>query len=61
MKSLYDQLSEVEMIAVASLIGFCDAPAGFKNVLRDIPAFKDSFTIGDAARAYLAQVAAMIG
>lgn len=57
MNSLYDQLAVTELKSVAILIGFDSLSSGFRNNLREIEALPKPFTIGDAARAYVAHVA----
>lgn len=56
MTHLFEQLTTDEADAVAGLLGFNAASAGFRNNLRDIPGLAKPFTIGDATRAYLAHL-----
>lgn len=49
-----EQLTEIELGAVAGLIGFNAPSAGFRNYLREMPPLTlSALTIGDFARAYL--------
>lgn len=52
MKTLFEQLGEVQRSALAGLIGAEDC-APFRNHLREMTALEDGFSLGDAARAYL--------
>lgn len=52
MSSLYDQLDETELSAVATLIGAKGNNAGFRIHMRDIEALPEPFTMGQAAVAY---------
>lgn len=53
-KTLFDQLGEIDRGTVASLCNTTGYHHGFQNMLREIPALAEPFTIGDAARAYVA-------
>lgn len=53
MKCLLEQLSNVELEAVAMLVGVDTVGSSFRNYMREVPALDDGFTMGDAARAYL--------
>jgi hypothetical protein len=56
--SVYVQMSQASMEAVAIMLGFCidettTTAAGFYNTLREIPPLPAGFTIGDVLNAYL--------
>lgn len=60
-RNLLDQLGIQQRQAMALILGFSsntvdNGACGFRNVLRDIPALPDGFTIGDAMRAYMAAI-----
>ena len=55
-RNLFDQLSQPGIEAAAGLLGFDKSSAGFRNYLRELPAFDGDFTIGDVVRAYLAHL-----
>lgn len=52
MSSLYDQLDETELSAVATLVGAKSNNAGFRIHMRAIDALPEPFTMGQAAVAY---------
>lgn len=58
-RNLFEELTTVQTHAIASLLGFNLTGAdkkvytGFRNRLRDIPAFNRTFTIGEALDKYL--------
>ena len=61
-KSLFDQLPDLDRRCVATLL--CTDPdnAGFRNLLRDIPALEGkNLTLGDFARAVHRQMGKSIG
>lgn len=54
--SAHDQTTPASRSAAAVLVGMPsgdDAPAGFKNALRDMPMLPEGFTVGDLAIAFL--------
>lgn len=53
-KSLFDQLSQVNRNLVAAVCNTTGDNSGFRTMLRDVPALAVPFTIGDAAKAYVA-------
>lgn len=56
MRTLLDQLTEDERYMLALLIGADSKCAHFRNMMREIPALPGSFTVGEAAEAYCAQI-----
>lgn len=63
-KNLFEELKLIEVQAIASLLGFNLSEmdeydkiyVGFRNRLRDIPAFNSPFTMGDALDRYLSHM-----
>ena len=53
MKNAFSQLHATELDCVAALVNTTGDNAGFRCIMREIPALNDDATIGDYAIAYL--------
>lgn len=53
-KNLFEQLNVGALACVGALVGVDNPGPIFRNYLREVPPLPDGFTVGEAARAYLA-------